>query len=93
MSHLEALEQTLTAVGRPMTTTHRALAELGRTLAQQMDAAGADPSTRLSAAYLSALKDIGRVTVGSAAVSGRAQRLRELRGARVTDITSAANDR
>lgn len=60
-THLEAVEATITAAGTIMDGRHTALIQLVRTLAGQMDAAGADPSTRLSAAYLSTLKDLGRV--------------------------------
>lgn len=93
MTHLEAFERTLTAVGRPMTTTHVALAELARTLAAQMDTADGEPSTRLSAAYLSVLKDIGRVQVAPAKQSEKAQRLAQLRGGRVTPLRPAADGR
>lgn len=44
---------------------HAALVRLALTLARQMDTAGAEPSTRLSATYLSVLKDISRIAAGS----------------------------
>lgn len=60
-THLEAVEATICAASTVLGGRQAALLQLVRTLAQQMDTAGPDPSTRLSAAYLSALKDLGRV--------------------------------
>lgn len=60
MAHVDALERTLDHTGLAGKAEHAALVELCRTLARQMDAAGEDPSTRLTAAYLSALKDVTR---------------------------------
>lgn len=68
--HLDAVEATITAAGSILNGRHTALLELVRTLAGQMDAAGADPSTRLSAAYLSTLKDLGRVMATAAPAKG-----------------------
>ncbi len=56
----EAVETALTAAGSKLGPTDQPLIHLLRTLADQMDAAGPNPSTRLSAAYLSALKDLRR---------------------------------
>lgn len=61
MTHIDALERTLAHGGLVTQAEHAALVELCRTLARQMDAAGAEASTRLTAAYLSALKDVSRV--------------------------------
>ncbi|MBT2566570.1 hypothetical protein J7I84_08700 [Arthrobacter sp. ISL-85] len=66
-AHLAAVEASITAAADALNGRHAALLQLVRTLARQMDAAGADPSTRLSAAYLSALKDLGRVIAASPA--------------------------
>ncbi len=60
---------------------HAPLIELCRTLAAQMDAAGAEPSTRLTAAYLSALKDLRRATLELPAERPRGK-LAELRAMR-----------
>lgn len=60
-THLEAVEESITTAGSILDGRHTALLVLIRTLARQMDAAGPDPSTRLSAAYLSTLKDLGRL--------------------------------
>ncbi|MDQ0633346.1 hypothetical protein QFZ40_001255 [Arthrobacter pascens] len=68
--HLDAVEATITAAGSILNGRHTALVELVRTLAGQMDAAGADPSTRLSAAYLSTLKDLGRVMATATPTKG-----------------------
>jgi len=48
-----------------------------------MDAAGEEPSTRLSAAYLSALKDLTRAQAASSETpaSGKVAKLRALHGA------------
>lgn len=58
----EALERTIAAGAGVLTDKHAALLALCRELAKQMDedAMGSTPSTRLIAAYLSALKDLGR---------------------------------
>lgn len=59
----EALERTIAAGANLISEKHAALLALCRELAGQMDEASSvsGPSTRLSAAYLSALKDLGRV--------------------------------
>jgi hypothetical protein len=61
---------------------HAPLVELCRTLAAQMDAAGSEPSTRLTAAYLSALKDLRRAfdDVPVRPTSSRLALMRERRG-------------
>lgn len=59
--HVSALEATIAEVSALQTPRHAALVRLATTLAQQMDDSGGEPSTRLSAAYLSVLKDVGRV--------------------------------
>lgn len=76
--HQDAVEATITAAAGAIDGRHTALLELVRTLAGQMDQAGADPSTRLSAAYLSTLKDLGRITATPARARGRSS-LDELR--------------
>ncbi len=60
---------------------HAPLIELCRTLAAQLDAAGAEPSTRLTAAYLSALKDLRRAIadVPAERPPGKLAELREIR--------------
>lgn len=63
MAHLEAIEAAMTSSRLTEHAEHAPLVELCRTLARQMDAAGDEPSTRLSAAYLSALKDVRRATI------------------------------
>lgn len=74
-THGEALEETLASVH--LGPQHAALAELCRTLAAQMDAAGDEPSTRLTAAYLSALKDVARVKAkGAVEKKGKLAQLR-----------------
>ena len=59
-----ALEQTLKTDGRLAGNRHAALVALCRVTADQVDAAGAEVSSRLIASYLSALKDLERVMAG-----------------------------
>lgn len=63
MTHIDAINAAMTSSRLVEHAEHGPLVELCRTLARQMDAAGDEPSTRLSAAYLSALKDVRRATV------------------------------
>ena len=58
--HEKAITAAITAAGNKLGPTETPLVELAKVLARQMDAAGPDPSTRLTAAYLSCLKDIRR---------------------------------
>lgn len=60
MKHKDAIEAAIAANQLGTMPEHSPLIELCRTMSAQMDAAGADPSTRLTAAYLSALKDMRR---------------------------------
>ncbi|MBW3091331.1 hypothetical protein [Bifidobacterium miconisargentati] len=59
-ANIRAVNKTVKALKLDENGRYAANIELLRTLARQMDAAGDDPSTRLSAAFLSALKDIQR---------------------------------
>ena len=63
MKHAEAIEAAITECRLSTTPQFAPLLELCRTLAAQMDTAGAEPSTRLTAAYLSALKDLRRAAL------------------------------
>ena len=58
----EALERTIAATGGLLTDRYSAQIELCRLLAEQVDEEGARASTRLTAAYLSGLKDLARAT-------------------------------
>lgn len=60
----EALEKTLASDKRLASDKHAALVSLCRITADQVDAAGAEVSSRLIASYLSALKDLERVMGG-----------------------------
>jgi hypothetical protein len=60
----EALEETLASDARYAEKQHSALVSLCRLLALQIDAADAEATNRLTAAYLSALKDLGRIRDG-----------------------------
>ena len=75
-----AVETAITAAGTKLGDVDMPLIELLRTLADQMDTAGPDPSTRLSAAYLSCLKDFRRALESKPAVPTPANsRLAQLR--------------
>ena len=76
----EAIDAAIAAAGAKLGDTDKPLLQLLRTLVDQMDAAGPDPSTRLSAAYLSALKDLRRALEAKPAASTRTgNRLDQLR--------------
>ncbi len=60
-THRQAVERAIEGGRRCLTEANEPLLELCRTLAVQVDEAGEDgPSSRLAAAYLSALKDLSR---------------------------------
>jgi hypothetical protein len=63
MKHAEAIEDAITDRRLSTAPQFAPLLELCRTLAAQMDTAGAEPSTRLTAAYLSALKDLRKAAL------------------------------
>jgi len=81
MKHAEAVEAAIADTRLSTVPQHAPLVELCRTLAAQMDAAGAEPSTRLTAAYLSALKDLRRATLELPAAKppGKLAELRAMR--------------
>lgn len=81
MSHEKALERSIEGMSAQVGDQDAALLELCRTLARQMDAV-AEPSTRLTAAYLSALKDLGRISGKRPHKSTGRSRLDELRARR-----------
>ncbi len=82
MRHKDAIEAAVKITGLGAMPEHEPLLELCRTLAGQMDAAGDEPSTRLTAAYLSALKDLRRAAadVPPKTEGGTLAELRALRG-------------
>lgn len=80
--HLTAIEDAFKGAGLRLKATDKPLMELCRTLAAQMDEAGAEPSTRLSAAYLSALKDLRRAVAESTARQVKPGKLAEMRALR-----------
>ncbi len=60
-THRDAVERAIDAGHRSLTDANGPLLELCRTLSDQVDEAGEKgPSSRLAAAYLSALKDLAR---------------------------------
>lgn len=78
MKHLEAVESCVSHGSLDRQPAHAPLVELCRTLAAQMDASGLDPSTRLTAAYLSALKDLRRALGSTPARQSRTSSLAAL---------------
>lgn len=57
-SNIRSLNKTIRCLDLEDDDRYAATIELARTLARQMDDAMPEPSTRLSAAYLSVLKDL-----------------------------------
>jgi hypothetical protein len=82
--HTEAVRAAVKAGEGTLSPVHEPLVALVTVLAEQMDAAGGEASTRLSAAYLSALKDLGRAlaTVGRSPGRDALDELRARRGQR-----------
>lgn len=77
--HIIALESAIRAAGDRLGDTDKPLLELCRTLARQMDTEGAAASTRLTAAYLSALKDLHRTLADSKPAGAKLSKLDELK--------------
>jgi hypothetical protein len=82
VKHIDALDQAIEQTRIDRARGQGALIELCRTLARQMDAAGDDPSTRLVAAYLSALKDFRRAAMALPPIRTGPSKLDQLREAR-----------
>ena len=80
MSISENLESTLTAID--LGPRHAALIGLCRVTAKQMDESDGAPSNRLSAVYLSCLKDLERAA-SSTPVKTHSSKLAAMRAARV----------
>lgn len=82
-THGRAMNLAIKAGRGKLTDAHAALLALCKELAAQMDAADSEPSTRVTAAYLSALKDLARALAvkqaGSAPVQGKLAAMRALR--------------
>ena len=68
--HIRTLNKTLAALNMDDDPRYCALVELARTLARQMDAAMPEPGTRLSAAYLSAVRNLMRIAPDDAKTTG-----------------------
>lgn len=81
-THSAALGAAFKGAGLRLKATDKPLMELCRTLAAQMDEAGPEPSTRLTAAYLSALKDLRRAVAESTARQVKPGKLAEMRALR-----------
>lgn len=79
MSHRKAIDKAVRSEAVLRTSRYAPLVELCRVLADQMDAAGDEPSTRLSAAYLSALKDLGRAVSATAVTAPQGASVAEMR--------------
>lgn len=82
MKHIEAFNKAVEESRIDHARGYAPLIELCRTLAGQMDAAGTDPSTRLTAAYLSALKDFRRAVVALPHIRSNPSKLDEMRALR-----------
>ena len=64
--NINALEAAIKGAGTGIPAAYLPLLELCRALARQMDTASVEgPSSRLSAAYLSALKDLSKILVAA----------------------------
>lgn len=74
MTHASELEATIAAI-RPG-ARHAALVALCRDVANQMDAAAGSPTNRLSAVYLSCLKDLARATTATKTSGSKLGQLR-----------------
>lgn len=74
-SAVDALDRMIGASIALQAASSAAVVQLTRTLAAQIDAANGDPNTRLAAAYLSALKDLRRLTTEGVGTPKSASRL------------------
>mgnify|MGYP006903491817 CR=1 FL=1 len=73
-SNIRSLNKTIRCLDLDDDDRSAATIELARTLARQMDDALPEPSTRLSAAYLSVLKDLTKAGEGAAQESRKTVR-------------------
>jgi hypothetical protein len=72
--NVDAVEEAIESAGTGIPAAYGPLVELVLALARQMDTSGAEgPSARLAAAYLSALKDFGKIAVAAPSGSARPQ--------------------
>lgn len=69
-NNIRAVNKAIKALDLDHDDRYAATVELARTLARQMDAAMPEPSTRLSAAFLSVLKDMQRARPDGARTPG-----------------------
>lgn len=68
--NITAAEKAIKDAGTGIPAAYGPLMELVRALARRMDESGTDgPSARLAAAYLSALKDFGKIAVAAPAAA------------------------
>lgn len=74
----DSLERTLACRSGLSEARYAALVDLCRLLARQIDDAGDDAPTRLTAAYLSSLKDLQRV-IAATTMPRRPSKLAEMR--------------
>jgi hypothetical protein len=77
-THRAAIEKAVKAGKGRLSEQHLPLVELLRALADQVDASP-EPSTRLTASYLSALKDLGRALGAEPKTPSAGGKLAELR--------------
>lgn len=87
-THRGALAATIRACPPLQEPSNAALVALAKTLAKQMDDAGGDASTRLSAAYLSALKDVHRVVTATKAPKAQSDKRAKLHALRSDSLST-----
>lgn len=73
-ANIRSLNKTIKSLNLEGDGRYAATIELARTLARQMDDAMPEPSTRLSAAYLSVLKDLAKAGDGTSQESKKTVR-------------------
>lgn len=87
--HTEAVKAAVKAGEGILSPAHQPLIILITELAEQMDAAGGESSTRLSAAYLSALKDLSRALASKAPEAKGLDEIDELKAKRRRRVQGA----
>jgi hypothetical protein len=78
-THRKAVERTIKAGEGRLTDVNAAVVELARAMADQVDAAGPEASSRILAAYLSVLKDLTRAIGRPASSVGKLASMRQIR--------------
>jgi chaperonin GroEL (HSP60 family) len=87
--HVKAVREAVKAGEGTLSPANAPLIALISELAEQMDAAGGESSTRLSAAYLSALKDLSRALASKATGNPGVDAIDELKAKRRRRVQGA----